>query len=287
MPTILKIILLLLIIIVAGIALASFIGKKMFDRQVKREVTAMFGQIKDTASDIVTVEDIAHLPEPVQKWLRQSQVIGRERTVAVRLKQEGAFRTKPGGTWMPFQATEYYTVNPPAFIWYTKMDAAPFFSITGRDKYQDGKGNMLIKVLSLFKIADATGPEINQGTLLRFLNEIMWFPSAALSDYIQWKAIDANSAEAIMSYKNVTASAVFYFKERGEFVNMTAERYMDAGGGTFRLEKWATPTQEYGEFGGVRVPVKGEGIWKLESGDFSYVRLAIKEIDYNYPTVFE
>lgn len=287
MPTILKIILLLLIVIVSGIVLASFIGKKMFDRQVKQEVKAMFEQIKDTASDVVTEADIAHLPEPVQRWLRQSQVIGRERTTAVRLKQEGVFRTKPGGTWMPFQATEYYTVNPPAFIWYTKMEAAPFFSITGRDKYEDGKGNMLIKVISLFKVADAAGPEINQGTLIRFLNEIMWFPSAALSDYIQWKPIDANSAEAIMSYKGVTASAVFYFNERGEFINMTADRYMAAGSGTFRLEKWSTPIQEYGEFNGIRIPVKGEGVWQLESGDFSYVRLSIKEIDYNTPTLFE
>jgi len=286
MPKVLKIILIILILIVILIVISSFIGRMMFDRQVKQEVIQMFEMCEDSKSDVVTEADIADLPDPVQKWLRHSQIIGNEKVFAVRLKQEGVFRTKPGGNWMPFAATEYYTVAPPAFIWYTTMKAAPLFSITGRDMYADGKGNMLIKVLSLFTVADAIGPAMDQGTLIRFLNEIMWFPSAALSDYIQWKSIDANSAEATMSYRGVTASAVFYFSESGELTNMMADRYMDTGG-KFLLEKWATPIAEYGEFHGIRIPQKGEGVWQLEPGDFSYVRITVTEIDYNNPNIYE
>ena len=66
--------------------------------------------------------------------------------------------------------------------------------IAGRDRYADGHGHMLIKLASLLTVADGAGPEIDQGTLLRYLGEIVWFPSAALRDYISWEAIDERSA---------------------------------------------------------------------------------------------
>ena len=55
--------------------------------------------------------------------------------------------------------------------------------------------------------ADATGPKVDQGALLRYLNETMWFPAAALSPYITWQDKNANSATATMSYESVTAAA--------------------------------------------------------------------------------
>jgi hypothetical protein len=77
------------------------------------------------------------------------------------------------------------------------MKPAPLFSITGRDMYYEGKGNMYIKLMSLVTVADARGAEIDQGVLLRYLNEIMWFPGAALSDYIQWEVIGNNSTKKL------------------------------------------------------------------------------------------
>ncbi len=32
--------------------------------------------------------------------------------------------------------------------------------------------------------------EIHQGTLLRYLAETMWFPTAALNDYLTWEEMD-------------------------------------------------------------------------------------------------
>jgi len=139
---------------------------------------------------------------------------------------------------------------------------------------------MLIKLLSLVTVADARGPEIDQGALLRYLNETMWFPTAALSDLIQWAGVDANSARATMSYEGVTASAVFIFNPQGELTNMVAERYRSLDSG-FSLDTWATPVREYGEFHGLRIPTRGEGVWQLSSGDFAYIRVEIADIEYN------
>jgi len=61
--------------------------------------------------------------------------------------------------------------------------------------------------VQIITIADATGDEIDQGTLVRYLNEMMWFPTAYLNDYIQWEPIDSGSAKATISWQGLSASA--------------------------------------------------------------------------------
>jgi hypothetical protein len=255
-----------------------------FKKRVNSEIAELFSMVTEKGTRVITEEDIKGLPEPLQRYFRYTGVLGKENIIAVRLKQRGFFRQgyRP---WMPFEAEQYYTTDPPGFIWAVRMKALPFFSIKGRDMYYEGKGNMLIKLPPFIKIADARGDEINQGTLLRFLNEMMWFPTAYLSEYIQWEAIDSTSARATMSYGGVTASAIIYFNEKGEMTDFVARRYMSVDGG-YSLETWSTPIKEYREINGIRLPVKGEGVWKLSSGDFTYISLEVTDIEYNNPSPY-
>ena len=52
----------------------------------------------------------------------------------------------------------------------------PLMAVVGRDKYVNGRGEMLIKILGLLPVVDARGPEMDQGTMLRYLAEMTWFP---------------------------------------------------------------------------------------------------------------
>ena len=194
-------------------------------------------------------------------------------------------RTKPDGAWMPVEAEQYFTVDKPGFIWKAKVKMAPLVYLTGKDKYYEGKGKMQIKLLSLFPVVNAQGREIDQGTLVRYLGEIAWFPTAALSDYISWEEIDAHSARATMSYKGVTASAVFTFNEQGDLIDFTAKRYMETNG-QYVLEDWSGQTKEYREFNGIRISSKTDVIWKLKSGDFNWYKCEITDIDYNKPVIY-
>jgi hypothetical protein len=101
------------------------------------------------------------------------------------------------------RAVQYFATGKPGFIWNARVDMMPLLTLAGRDKYADGKGNMLIKVLGIMPIVDATGPETDQGAMHRYLGEMIWFPSAALEPYITWEPIDAVSAKATMSYGGV------------------------------------------------------------------------------------
>jgi hypothetical protein len=153
-------------------------------------------------------------------------------------------------------------------------------SLDVMDRYAGGRGSIDARLLSLLPVARASGLEIDQGALLRYLNEATWYPAAMLAPYVSWEGIDASSAKATMSYAGVTASATFAVDERGDLTNMVAQRYRMVGRET-SLDMWSTPFTDHGEFNGVRVPVAGEGVWKLPDGDFSYIRLRVTDIEYD------
>ena len=114
---------------------------------------------------------------------------------------------------MPVAAAQVFSVDPPGFVWTVDARMMGVLPIAGRDRYVSGHGGMLIELGSLFPVADASGPEIDQGAMLRYLGEIVWFPSAALSDTIAWEAIDTHSARATMRFAGRSVSAVFAFDD--------------------------------------------------------------------------
>jgi hypothetical protein len=256
-------------------------GQERMDKHVRRMAAELFGKAKTQDQAPITEADLAGLPEPLQRYLIQTGVIGRPRVSTVRLKQEGFFRTKPGQKWMPLRAVQYYSVDPPAFLWHGKVKMLPFLSIQARDRFDAGTGHMLIKLLP-FTLGDVRGPELDQGALLRYFNEMMWFPTAFLSECIQWDGLDANTVRGTIRIGETSASAVMHFTDTGQFADFVAERYMESGG-AFSLETWSTPTGDYAEMNGLRLPVSGEGVWHLSAGDFSYIRVRIAELEYDTP----
>jgi hypothetical protein len=268
------------VVLVAVAAIA--IGRARFERRVSGEIAALLGAAPGEAR-VVTEDDLTGLPDPVRRWLRWAGVVGKPYPSTVRLKQEGRFRQAEGRPWMPFTAEEYFTTEPPGFIWKTTVRMFPLVSIVGRDCYVAGRGSIEMRLLGSVPVADASGPRMDQGALLRYLNETMWFPAAALSPYVTWQGIDANTTQATMSYQGATASATFVFDAEGRPTDMTAERQDLARG---RLETWSTPLRDYGAFAGVRIPSEGVGIWKYESGDFPYIELRITALEVNRPSEY-
>ena len=265
------------------VAASASVTRILFEGRIAREVDDLFAETNVAQSSVITEADLAHLTEPVQRWLHYAQIVGTERLVAVRLKQEGEFRLGEDRGWMPFTAEQYFTVDPPGFIWSARFDMAPGVTIIGRDRYVDGKGDIEMRLLGAIPVADTKGGLLNQGAMLRYLGETVWFPAAALSPYINWDAIDATSARATMSYGGVTASALFVFDEQGRPVSVSADRNNDSTG---KQEHWSAPQYSYGLFRGVHVPITGDGIWHYDTGDFSYIHWRITEIEYNVPEAF-
>lgn len=277
-----------LILILLLAALAAGIGNWRFNRLVSREVKNLFAQMRtaepaqgpEQEQAVITEEMLEELPPPVQRYLRYSSIVGRPRVHAVRLRQTGRFRQTPDAFWMAFRAEQYYTVHPPGFIWTVNFPVLGLPFLSGRDRYQDGAGNMQIKVGSVFTVADESGKDMDQGTMMRYLNEIMWFPTAYLSDGIHFSPIDAHSAHVTFTDRGRSAGATLHFDDEGKLTNFVARRYYS---GTQSYQQWETPIMEYGEYGGLRLPRRGQGVWKLPEGDYAYIDLVIDEIEYDRP----
>lgn len=281
MPKILLIIITIVVALILLVIIASSIANILFNQNVNKEVSDLFANNAEDKKELINKSDLQGLPVCVQKWLDRSGVVGKERIRTVRLKQKGLMRMKEGQPWMPAVAEQYFTVDNPGFVWKVKVNMAPLIYFSGRDKYSDGKGKMLIKILSLYPIvATEGGKEMNQGTALRYLAEMQWFPSAALSDYIKWEAIDSNSARAIISYGGVTASGVFTFDGNGDLTSFTAKRYKEING-KYVLQDWGGLSNDYKEFNGIRIPSKADIFWREKTGDFIWYKCEITELEYN------
>jgi hypothetical protein len=271
--------------VVIGVAVVVAAATMHFKGDMYDDVRRLLASATRDDGAAVRPADLERLPQPVRRWLVRSGVIGKPRATTVRLMQRGEMRTSPDGAWMPVRAEQYFSVDPPAFVWSADVTMLRTLPLVGRDEYRGGKGRMLIKALSLVSVVDATGEKIDQGTISRFLAEIVWFPSAALSRHIAWIPLDGARAKAVMSYRGVTASAVFSFDGVGRFSSMRAERFM-GGGSDARLRPWLASASEWRRMGGVEVPVRGGVAWELESGDFDYYRWEISELEFDPRTPY-
>ncbi|MCK4577528.1 MAG: hypothetical protein KAU50_01980 [Candidatus Marinimicrobia bacterium] len=160
-----------------------------------RDVEELFRGADAAGGGVMTAEECNGLPLPVRRYLEYSGVIGKARIQTVRLKQTGHFRTKADQPWFPIKAIQFIRPDDIGFVWLGKITPFPLFTISAKDKFLNGEGNMLVKLLSIKTIADAKGPEVDQGELLRYLSEAVWYPSAFLSANVEWEAVDEHSAK--------------------------------------------------------------------------------------------
>ncbi len=272
-----------IILLIAIVAFANW----NFKREVNNEIIEMFSKNLMTERKILNANMIEDLPKPVQKWLKSCGAVGKEMIHSVRLKQKGEMGIAPEQeNWYTANAEQYFTIDKPSFIWIVKVDMMPLVFFAGRDFFAEGKGKMLIKALSLINIVNAANEKINQSTLQRYLGEIVWFPTAAVSQYIKWQEIDSLSAKATMTYYGLTGSAEFHFNSNGDFEKFSTMRYM-GNDNKAALKEWVITVKENRIINGLKIPVKFEVNWKLESGDFKWYKLEVHDVEYNKPVLWK
>jgi hypothetical protein len=255
------------------------------NKTLRNEARELLQQGRQASPVLITEAHLLGLPEAVQRYLRYAQVVGKEPIRTVRLKQRGTFRQSAQQPWMKLDAEEYYSVNPPGFVWVGTLRKGGLPLVRARDRYRDGKGNMQIKLGTVFAIADATGAEMDQSSLTRYLNEMMWFPTAFLAPNVSFEPVDQISAKVTLTDAGKHVTATMYFDEEGKVTNFVAPRYRTVSG-TSELTPWSTPITAYGEFGGFKLPVKGKAVWKLPEGDLEYMDVVFPALEYNVTTPY-
>jgi hypothetical protein len=196
----------------------------------------------------------------------------------VRLKQRGRIRSAPGGAWMPFASEQVLTLEPPGFVWLARARVAPLASILVQDELVQGRGNMLVRLLGLWTMADARGPEIDQGSALRFWGEALAIPESAASPRLRWEAIDDRRARFTATGEGPPVSATVEFDAQGLPVAIHAERYRDVRGKGV-LTPWSGHLRDWTTTGERVFPMRWESVWHLPDGDFTAVTMEILSVE--------
>lgn len=261
--------------------LALLAGYRVLNRRVRDEAQMLFAQARRAEGRIVTEDMLEGLPAPVRRYFAYARVVGKPMPRTVRLKQVGRLRQDVGQPWIPLDAEEYFTVQPPAFVWLGTVRMAGLPVVRARDRYVRGTGGMLITAASLITHADAIGEEMDQGALMRYLNEAtLWFPAALLSENFSFEPIDDRSARVTLTDRGKTVTATLYVDDEGKPTDFVGPRYRTVDG-HYELETWSTPIAGYGEFEGTRLGVRGKAVWKLKEGDLEYIDLVVTKLEYD------
>ena len=173
-------------------------------------------------------------------------------------------------------------------IAYMKNRIMGMIPFEGRDKYQDGHGNMRIKLLKMITIADATGKEMDESGLVTILAEALLVPGYALQPYIQWFPIDGHTAKAVLTYNGIQVSGVYYFNDKWEFLRFESnDRNYSEKGTEYKKYKWSGVASHYVEKNGVKFPSHFKGVWHTEEGEYEYYKGTIIDMKYNVKVLSE
>lgn len=256
--------------------------KKIFIAEVRSALQHNQG-VKRT---LVTEEDLRQLPVIVQRYLRNCQVLGKEKVLNARVEMEGRMWSKPGGPGMKIKSVQYNFFDPYSRFFFIKAFKMGVPAV-GLHVYKDEKATMKIKLAGLFTIADAKGPEMNQGETVTLLNDMCFMaPATLISKNLSWEILEPTVVKANFTNGSIKVSAILYFDDDGNLLNFISyDRFETTDGKDYKNYPWSTPVSEYGMINGNRVPIVAKAIYQHPEGEFCYAEFIIKNIRFNtqYP----
>ncbi len=232
--------------------------------------------------EIVTENDLQHLPEIVKKYLHNADVVGKEKIVNFKIKFDGRIRSKVEDKWMNFVSEQYNFLDNPTRIFYIKASKMGI-PATGLHLYKNETATMVIKLAGLFKIVDAKGFEMNQGETVTLFNDMCCMAPASLIDKsIKWEIVDNLSVKAIYTNGGISIGATLYFNENGDLINFISnDRFETTDGKVYKNYPWSTPIGGYTVINGYRIASSASTFYHKPDSDFCYGEFFLKDIEYN------
>jgi hypothetical protein len=259
--------------LVGALGIIVNVNRLRFEGRVADEMSALLA----VPFSVVPRPGFADLPPPVARY-RQIAVGDHAPVRTLRMRHGGSFCTSPTAKAVPIRGTQLFTADPPGFHWIGQIRMAPGVWIDARDMSVAGKGSMRVLLDDTVPLVDARGPELDQGSALRLLAEMAWYPTSLFdARSVTWSAIDADHARATLRFSDREVSGVFEFGPDGLPLGMTAERFTDKG----ELRPWGGVYRDWRVVSGMRVPFEAEVTWQLESGPYTYAHWLVDSMEYD------
>lgn len=247
----------------------------------KKEVLEGLSRGLNLKPELLTEKDIKDLPQPVQKYMKYTGVLGKEKVWNARIRFTGRIRSKPNSAWMKFTSEQYNFFDIPTRIFYidARMMGIP---AGGLHLYKNETAFMKIRALGLFPVVDAKGEKMDQAETVTILNDMcLMAPATLISKSIQWETIDDLTVRARLQIGKNSVTGVLYFNNEGQLINFISNDRFETDGKVYNNYPWSTPAGDYMEFNGIRIATKASTIYHHPGQDFCYGEFELADVEYN------
>lgn len=249
-----------------------------FEDRYKKDVWENMARTNSLATDMLTENDLTHLPAPVQKYLRYAGVVNKPKVKNVKIQFEGEMRDK-GKNWFPFTSEQYNFFDKYTRLFFMK---GKMFGTTvpGYHAYKNKSAGMDIRLLGVFPVVNIRGETLFETETVTLFNDMCLFAPATLIDKrITWEDSDSLSVKATLHNEGISINAVLYFNEEGQLINFVSDDRMAVA--DRKKIRFSTPAGEYKNINGFNLTSYGEGVWHYPEGEFVYGRFNVKNVEYN------
>jgi hypothetical protein len=229
--------------------------------------------------------ELEGLPAPVRRYFHEVLTEGQPMVSGVHVRHTGTFNMgEKIDRWKPFTSDQVVVTRRPGFDWDGRVAMMPGLPVLVHDAYVAGEGILNASVIGLFSVVDMRDPgKVAEDELMRFFAEAAWYPTAMLpSQGVRWEAAGDRSARARLTGGDIEITLFFVFDARGLIDTVSAEARGRTVGGEVVPTPWRGRFRNYGERGGMLVPLDGEVAWLLSEGEKPYWRGHITEISHEF-----
>lgn len=277
-----KLIIKLLIGIIVVVTAGFFIGMPYVNNTLLEKEIDFFKKNKSKVTSIsFSSDDFSKLPFVVKNYLRKS--IKREAISPQYCKYVITGKTKrdKNSEWENINSQNYYSATTSDFLKIIEtQNSFPLWTVTV-NKYFNTKASTNSKLLSSITTNDFAGNKLTRSYLVLYLLESVLCPTVLLPNMnVHWKPISSTQALATIWDDNLKGSAIFNFNKKGEITKVeSGDRYMP-GTIDYNRETFTIHFANYKTFDNFTIPTYFEYQWNLASGDFTFGKFHISEINY-------
>lgn len=271
----------LLLLALVGITITFLIYtrglRKQYEDAVSREAA-----VKVAAAEKLSEADLKHLPAPIQKYIRLTGFVNKDKIRNFRVVWDGALRSDARSLWMSAtMLQENFLQNYSRDFYLTAfMKGLP---VSVWHSYHNAAATMQVKIISLFPVVDLKGEELTTAETVTLFNDMcILAPGALVDERISWREISNSEVEATFTNGKYKIRARLKFNPQGELTDFVSDdRYYLTPENKLRRERWSTPLTDYREIGGHRLATRGEAVWHLAEGAYAYGKFVLKKVEYN------
>lgn len=252
-----------------------------FDRYARELMDQVRGEWTVPARGAV---DNERLPAVVRRYLASALVAtSPARPRCAHLVQSAELRMGPNKPWKALRCEQVIATGHPGFVWYAEQPFGPISIVRVIDAYVSGHGYLQARLFGSLPVANASGPELDRGELMRYLAELAWAPDAIVFNHaLRWRAIEDNAVVVEADSDGGVAQVRLYFDRQGNIVEMQADERNAMENGKLVPRPWRGLFSDHHVIGGRRIPTRAEVGYVYDSGYAAYWRGQITEYRVEY-----